>query len=83
MRIKIDIECAPEEARAFLGLPDVRPMQDALLLQVQNRMSETLHAMEPEAMFKAWLPMGIVGVEEIWKAFLKQMDVSGNKGKSA
>ena len=30
MKIKIDIDCTPEEAAdRFFGLPDVAPMQDA------------------------------------------------------
>ncbi|WP_420846806.1 DUF6489 family protein [Microvirga tunisiensis] len=28
MKITMDVECTPEEARAFLGLPDVKPMQE-------------------------------------------------------
>ena len=26
MKITVDVDCTPEEARAFLGLPDVKPM---------------------------------------------------------
>lgn len=28
MIITINVDCTPEEARAFLGLPDLKPMQD-------------------------------------------------------
>jgi hypothetical protein len=28
MKIKLDIDCTPEEMRAFFGLPDVKPMQE-------------------------------------------------------
>ena len=31
MKIKIDIDCTPQEARAFFGLPHVEPMQEAVL----------------------------------------------------
>ncbi len=32
MKITVDIDCTPEEARAFFGLPNVQPMQDAPVL---------------------------------------------------
>ena len=50
MKITMDVECTPEEARAFLGLPDVKPMQEQLMQEVQDRMTANIRAMEPEAM---------------------------------
>ena len=29
MKISIDIDCSPQEARAFFGLPNVEPIQEA------------------------------------------------------
>ena len=37
MKITIDIDCTPQEARSFLGLPDVEPMQQALMKMVQEK----------------------------------------------
>ena len=31
MKITMNVDCTPEEARAFLGLPDVKPMQEQLI----------------------------------------------------
>jgi hypothetical protein len=56
MKITMDVECTPEEARAFLGLPDVRPMQEHLMREVQDRMTANIRAMEPEVMLRTWLP---------------------------
>ena len=36
MKITVDVDCTPEEARRFLGLPDVAPMQEAMMAQMQN-----------------------------------------------
>jgi hypothetical protein len=47
MKITMDVECTPEEARAFLGLPDVKPMQEQLMQEVQERMAANIRAMEP------------------------------------
>ncbi|MBL6957403.1 MAG: hypothetical protein ISR52_00350 [Rhodospirillales bacterium] len=73
MKINFDIDCTPEEARAFLGLPDVKPMQDALMKQVEERMTANLAAMDPEALLKTWLPAGIQGFEQLQKMFFAQM----------
>ncbi|AIB13088.1 hypothetical protein D9623_01850 [Azospirillum brasilense] len=73
MKITIDIDCTPEEARHFLGLPDVKPMQDAMMQEIQDRMQASLLAMDPETMMKTWLPAGIQGMEQLQKMFWSQM----------
>ena len=78
MKIKIDVDCTPQEARAFLGLPDVAPMQEAMMAEVQKRMMDNLAAMDPDALFKTWLPAGMQGLEQMQKAFWAQM-ASGDK----
>ena len=73
MKIHIDIDCTPEEARTFLGLPDVAPMQKVVMEEMQKRMMANLAAMEPELLFKTWLPAGMQGWEQMQKAFWTQM----------
>lgn len=77
MKIHLDIDCTPEEARAFLGLPDVAPMQEALMAEIEKRMMANLQAMEPEQLLKTWLPAGLQGWEQLQKAFWTQMARSG------
>ena len=82
MKITVDIDCTPDEARHFFGLPDVKPMQDALMQQIQDRMSANLQAMEPEAMLKTWLPASLQGFEQMQKVFWTQMtNAMGKDGK--
>ena len=69
MKITVDVDCTPEEARTFLGLPDVRPMQDMLLKKVQERMIASLDAMTPEALLGTWLPAGVQSLEHLQKMF--------------
>jgi hypothetical protein len=47
-------------------------MQDALMRQVQDQMTANLHAMEPEAMFKTWLPASMQGMEQFQKLLWSQ-----------
>ncbi len=42
MKFNIEIDCTPEEARKFLGLPDVSAVQERLMIQVETQMSEAL-----------------------------------------
>ncbi len=64
MKITIDVDCTPEEARAFLGLPDVAPMQRALMEEIGTRMSAGLEAMDPETLMITWMPLGALGLEQ-------------------
>jgi hypothetical protein len=38
MKMTIEIDCTPVEARAFLGLPDVSGLNEHLVKEMQNRM---------------------------------------------
>jgi hypothetical protein len=76
MKIKVDVDCTPEEARTFLGLPDVQPMQQAVMAEMSQRLTQAMAAMDPETMLKTWLPASIQGWEQMQKAFWSQMDPS-------
>ena len=64
MKVKIDIDCTPEEARAFFGLPDLGPLQREMMSQMQDRVVAAMASMDPEAVMKAWMPGG-----SMWSAF--------------
>jgi hypothetical protein len=80
VKIKFDIDCTPEEARAFLGLPDVAALQTAMMGEVEKRMKAALEAMSPEAILKTWLPAGMQNLEEMQKMFWAQFP-GGSKDK--
>jgi uncharacterized protein DUF6489 len=73
MKITVNVDCTPEEARAFLGLPDVKPMQEEMLKEVQKRMSASLKAMDPEAILKNWLPATLQGYQQLQELFLSHL----------
>ena len=79
MKISLDIDCTPEELRGFFGLPDVRPMQEQLLKDVEERLRANLKALDPEAMLKTWMPAGLKGFEQLQEMFLNQM--AGGAGR--
>ena len=64
MKVHVEIDMTPEEARKLMGLPDVAPMQEEMLQEMQRRMKAALDTSDPEAMMRAWLPMGGQGFEQ-------------------
>jgi len=73
MKIHVEIDCTPEEARAFFGLPDVAPMQERMMAEVEERTLAAMRAMEPEALMKTWLPASMQGFENLQKMFWNAM----------
>jgi hypothetical protein len=74
MKVTIDIECTPEEARRFFGLPDVAPVQQTMMDEIERRLLAGLESMEPEALMKTWLPLGLQGMDQLQKMFWSQMN---------
>lgn len=72
MKITVNVDCTPEEARAFLGLPDVKPMQEQLMQELQDRMTAGIQSMTPEDMLRTWLSPTMTGFEQMQK-FLSQI----------
>jgi hypothetical protein len=83
MKVNVEVTCTPEEARAFFGLPDLKPMQDRILSQIEERLKSSLESMTPETVFKAWLPASMQGVEQMQQmqqAFWSQLANIANSG---
>ena len=72
MKVTVDVDCTPEEARRFLGLPDLTAVHAAVVEKMQKAVSE---GPSPEAyadMMKAWGPMSEAGLG-MWRQMLEQM----------
>ena len=68
MKITVDIDCTPEEARTFFGLPDVQPMQQAMMAKMQTQMESQMDQLDPSEIMKTWMTPGIEGFGQIQKA---------------
>jgi hypothetical protein len=83
MKVNVEINCTPEEARAFFGLPDLGPMQQRVMGEIEERLRSSLGAMNPETIFKTWLPASMQGVEQVQQlqqAFWSQLaNIAGGK----
>ncbi len=80
MKITIDIDCTPAEARAFLGLPDIAPMQQKMMAELEKQMLANVKAMDAETMVKTWLPASGQGFEQMQKMFWSQLGQGAGGG---
>ena len=67
MKMKIEVECSPEEARAFLGLPDVTPLNDHLVNEMKKRFDTNVSMLQPEELMKSWFSLGGQAQEQFRK----------------
>ena len=77
MKVNIEIECEPAEARAFLGLPNVEPLNDHLVSEMKRRMDENMSAMKPEELMKNWTSFGMQAQDQ----FRKLMETAAASAK--
>ncbi len=79
MKVTVEVECTPEEARAFMGLPDVKPMQTAIMANLEQQAQRAVDSLSPETMVKQWfnaMPQVSNQIQEMFGRFLS----SGGKG---
>ena len=55
MKVTIDIDCTPAEARHFLGLPNIEPMQAAVIDRLQEKMLGEIDRFSAESLMKQWM----------------------------
>ncbi|MFT3966942.1 MAG: DUF6489 family protein [Sphingobium sp.] len=71
MKFTVDVDCTPEEARTFLGLPDVKPIQDRYVQAVLDTMSGANSIEQMETLFRNLSPFGDAGL----KLFSNMMEI--------
>jgi hypothetical protein len=65
MKLNIEIDLTPEEARHVMGLPDVTKMQERIAAEMEKRMLDAIKtASDPEALLKNWFSWGSQGLEQ-------------------
>ena len=84
MKVTVEVDMTPEEARRFMGLPDVAPLQEKMLEEMQAKMKAAFDTGDPEAMMQAWMPMGGAKAFEQFQKYLWDSArlMSGKKDKA-
>ena len=79
--INIEIECTPAEARSFLGLPDVEPIQAAVMERLQERMLSEIDRFSPESLMTQWLSAFPQNAERMQEMFAKMFMTGFGQGR--
>ena len=67
MKVNVEVDCTPEEARRLMGLPDLTPIHEAYVAKMQDLIQGGLLRPEVfENVMKNWAPMGEAGVN-FWR----------------
>lgn len=83
MKFTVNVDCTPEEARRFFGLPDFKPMQDAMLKDMEKQMRDNMKTMDPEQMMQTWFPASMQNFQELQKMIWDQMGSVMTAGSSS
>lgn len=79
MKINIEIECTPEEARSFMGLPDVSAANSVYVENLTKAMRGVSDPSQLQQYATALAPMGQVGLK-LFQSFVEGgMKASGQK----
>ena len=79
MNVKIEVDCTPAEARAFLGLPNVEPLNDHMVEEMKRRMDANMAALAPEELMKTWTAMGVQATDQFRQLMTAATTAGGAK----
>jgi hypothetical protein len=72
MNVTVNVDCTPEEARRFLGLPDLTPVHQIYVAKMQRAVSDGVTPDMMVDMMRNWGPMTEAGVT-LWRQMLEGM----------
>jgi len=76
MKVNVEVECSPEEARRFLGLPDVTKANEVYVEALTKAMKGVGSLDQLQEMAKQVAPMGQFGMQ------MFQQFIEGGLGRS-
>jgi hypothetical protein len=72
VKVNVEVDCTPDEARRFLGLPEVAPMQQRMMDIMEKRLVDVVASTDPQKLLEQWLPGGLKGLEQ-WQGLWAQI----------
>ena len=76
MKVTVDVDCTPEEARRFLGLPDLTPVHQVYIDKMTRAVTDGVTPETFTELARSWGPMSEAGMT-MWRQMFEQM--SGGK----
>ncbi len=76
MKVTVNVECSPQEARAFFGLPDVTPVNERVVAEVVKRLEANMELADPTELIKNW-----TSYSGLWAdSFLQMLSAATGQG---
>ncbi|WP_157215080.1 DUF6489 family protein [Flavisphingomonas formosensis] len=73
MKISVDVDCTPEEARRFLGLPDLTSVHEIYLDKIRRTIDDGMITPDTlQTLLNSWTPMGEAGFA-LWKQLFDKL----------
>lgn len=66
MKVNVEIDCTPEEARRAVGLPDLTPLHERYVAMMMDMMEGGVKPELLEGMMRNWAPMGEASLA-VWR----------------
>ena len=83
MKVTMEVDCTPEEARTFLGLPDLTPLNERLVEEMVTRAETNMNLLQPEELMKGWMTWGGQAQEQFRRMMTAGVAAAGSPGGSA
>jgi len=78
MNVSFEIDCTPLEARQFFGLPDIMPMQAAVMDKLQQQMMSNIEKISPESLMQTWFTFDPKIAERFQDMFVAMAGLGGH-----
>jgi hypothetical protein len=79
MKLSVEVDCTPEEARRFLGLPDVSLLNDQIVAEMRKHLEANMAMLSPDELVKNWLAYGAGAQEQFRKLMEAGMGAAPRK----
>ena len=82
MKVTMEVDCPPEEARRFLGLPDVSKANDIYVENISKAMQGVTSIDQLQGYVRQLAPMGEMGLK-MFQQIIEQATLGAATGKRA
>ncbi|MFK7915067.1 MAG: DUF6489 family protein [Pseudomonadales bacterium] len=82
MKVNIELDLTPEEARRFFGLPDITPLQEQIMERIQDQIKASADPAYLGKLASQMVTGGMQSVDSFQRAFMDMVSSSA-KGKSS
>lgn len=83
MKFTVNVDCTPEEARSFLGLPDLSPLHDKYIESMMSAMDGAGSIEQLGKMIGAFAPMGDASMRMFQRMIDIGLSASGAGGSTS